>query len=89
MFYTYTLYDTRANGFLFINIELTTLLIRHYSARFKPLPYVILVTGYNSQGYSKIMYYVRLILQIDNRCFVYIPFYIVPLRTHDVIIGRK
>ena len=62
MFYTRTLYDTRVNSFLFINTELTTLLIRYYSARSKPLPYVISVTGYNSQGYSKITYYIRLIL---------------------------
>ena len=48
MFYTRALYNIRANGFLFINTELTTLLIHHYSARSKPLPYVILVTGYNS-----------------------------------------
>ena len=40
----YTFY-TRA---LFINIELTTLLIRHYGARSKPFPYIILVTNYNS-----------------------------------------
>ena len=89
MFYTYALCNTRANGFLFINIELTTLLIRYYSAYSKPLPHVILVTGYNGQGYSKITYYIRLILQIDNRRFIYIPFCIVPLGTHDVIIGRK
>ena len=82
-------FDYRANSFLFINIELTTLLIYHYSAYSKPLPYVILVTGYNSQGYSKIIYYVRLTLQINNRHFVYMPFYIIPLRTYNVIIGCK
>ena len=48
MFYTHALYDIRANSFLFINTELTTLLIRHYSACSKPLPYIILVTDYNS-----------------------------------------
>ena len=89
MFYTYALCNTRVNSFLFINTELATLLIRHYGAYSKPLPRVILVTGYNSQGYSKIMYYVRLTLQIDNCRFVRIPFCIVPLGTHDVIIGRK
>ena len=62
MFYTRALYDTKVNSFLFINTELTTLLIHHYSACSKPLPYTILVTGYNSQGYSKITHYVRLIL---------------------------
>ena len=48
MFYTHALYDIRVNSFLFINTELTTLLIRHYSACSKPLPYIILVTDYNS-----------------------------------------
>ena len=89
MFYTYTLYDTGANGFLFINTELATLLIRHCGARSKPLPRAISVTGYNGQGYSKITHYVHLTLQIDNRCFVRMPFCIAPLGTHDAIIGRK
>ena len=88
-FYTHALYDTRANGFLFINTELTTLLIRYCGARSKPLPHVISVTGYNGQGYSKITHYVRLTLQIDNRRFIRIPFCITSLGTHDVIIGRK
>ena len=54
MFYTYALYNIRVNSFLFINTELTTLLIHHYRAYSKPLPYVILVTGYNNQGYSRL-----------------------------------
>ena len=62
MFYTRALYDTRVNSFLFINTELTTLLIRYYSTYSKPFPRVILVTGYNSQGYSKVIYYVCLTL---------------------------
>ena len=62
MFYIYTLYNIRANGFLFINTELITLLICYYNGYFKPLPYIILITGYNSQGYSKIIYYIHLIL---------------------------
>ena len=61
-FYTCALCDTRVDSFLFINIELTTLLIRHYSACSKPLPYIISVIGYNGQGYSKIIYYVHLML---------------------------
>ena len=49
-FYTYTLGDTRVNGFLFINLELASLLIRHYSACLKPLPYAIPVTGYDRKS---------------------------------------
>ena len=50
--------NTRANGFLFINSELATLLICYCSARFKPLPYAILVTSYNSKGKLSILYYI-------------------------------
>ena len=88
-FYTRALCDTGANGFLFINTELATLLIRHCGARSKPLPRVISVTGYDGQGHSKVTHYVRLTLQIDNRRFVRMPFCIAPLGTHDVIIGCK
>ena len=62
MFYTYTLCDIRANGFLFINTELTTLLIYYYSTCSKPFPYIISVTSYDGQGYSKVTHYIRLIL---------------------------
>ena len=61
-FYTCALCDIRANGFLFINTELTTLLIHYYSTCSKPFPYIILVTGYNSQGHSKVIYYIHLTL---------------------------
>ena len=48
-FHTRVLGDTGANGFLFINSELATLLIRYCGARSKPLPYVIPVTGYEDR----------------------------------------
>ena len=88
-FYTRALGDTGANGFLFINSELATLLIRHCGARSKPLPRAISVTGYDGKSNSRITHYVRLTLQIDNRRFVRMPFCIAPLGKHDVIIGRK
>ena len=61
-FHTRALSDTRANGFLFINTELATLLIRHCGARSKPLPYAVSVTDYNGQGSFKITHYMRLTL---------------------------
>ena len=88
-FHTRALGDTGANGFLFINTELATLFIRHYSACSKPLFYAVLVTGYNSQESFKITYYIRLTLQINNRRFVRMLFCITPLGTYNVIIGRK
>jgi hypothetical protein len=88
-FHIYALGNTRANSFLFINTKLATLLIRHCDARSKPLPYIVLVTSYDGQRSSKIIYYIRLILQINNRRFVRIPFCITPLRIYNVIIGRK
>ena len=88
-FHTRALGDTGANGFLFINTELATLLIRHCGARSKPLSCAVSVTGYDGQGSYKITHYMRLTLQIDNRRFVRMPFCITPLGTHDVIIGRK
>jgi hypothetical protein len=88
-FHTHALGDTGANGFLFINLELAALFTRYCSARSKPLPYAISVTGYNSKGNSRITHYIRLTLQINNRWFVRMPFCIAPLRKHNVIISRK
>jgi hypothetical protein len=50
---------------------------------------VILVTGYDGKGSSKITHYMRLTLQIDNRRFVRMPFSIAPLGNYNVIISRK
>jgi predicted aspartyl protease len=88
-FHTRALGDTGANGFLFINSELAALLTRYCGARSKPLSYAILVTGYNGNGNSRITYYIRLTLQIDNRRFVRILFCIALLRKYNVIIGHK
>jgi hypothetical protein len=88
-FYTRALGDTRANGFLFINSELIALFTRHCGARSKPFSSAILVIGYNSKSNSRITHYIRLTLQINNRWFVRMSFYIALVRKHNVIIGRK
>jgi hypothetical protein len=88
-FHTYALSNTRANSFLFINSELAVLFTRYYGARSKPFSCVISVIGYNSKDNSKIIYYIRLTLQINNRWFVRMPFCIALLKKHNVIIGRK
>jgi hypothetical protein len=87
-FHTHALSDTEANGFLFINSELATLLTRHCGVCSKPLPCVISVIGYNGNGNFRITHYIRLTLQIDNRRFVRMPFCIALLGKHNVIIGR-
>jgi hypothetical protein len=56
---------------------------------FKPFFCAILVIGYNSNNNSRITYYVRLTLQIDNRRFVRMPFCIALLGKHNIIIGYK
>jgi hypothetical protein len=61
-FYTYAFSNTKVNGFFFINLELTSLLIRYYNARSKPLPYAILITSYNSKSNIRVIYYIRLTL---------------------------
>ena len=58
--------NTRANSFLFINLELTTLLICHCGVCLKPLLHIILVTGYNGKNDLRITHYVHLTLQINN-----------------------
>ena len=88
-FHTTALNDTGANGFLFIDIQLATLLIRHCGARSKLLPCSIPVTGYDGKNTNQITHYIRLTLRLDNRQFVRMPFCIAPLGKHDVIIGRK
>jgi hypothetical protein len=89
MFYTCAFNNTKVNGFFFINLELIVLFTRYYSTRFKPLSYVILVIGYNSKDNSRIMYYIRLTLQINNRWFIRMLFYIILLKKHNIIISRK
>ena len=50
--------NIKANGFLFINLKLITLLIRHCNARSKPLPCAIAVIGYNNKGRLSITHYI-------------------------------
>jgi hypothetical protein len=57
--------------------------------RSKPLSCVILVIGYNNKDNSRIIYYIRLTLQINNRWFVRILFCIALLRKHNIIISYK
>jgi hypothetical protein len=57
--------------------------------RSKPLPYTISVIGYNSKSNSRITHYIRLTLQINNRQFMRMFFYIALLGKHNIIIGRK
>jgi len=88
-FYTQSLGNTGANSFLFINLELATLLIRYCSAYSKSLPYAISIVEYNKKGDFKITHYVHLMLQIDNCWFIHMPFCIAPLGKYNIIIGRK
>ena len=50
--------NTKVNSFLFINLELITLLICYYNMRSKPLSYILLVTSYNKKGKLSISYYI-------------------------------
>ena len=88
-FHTHALGDSGANGFLFIDLELASLLVRSCGARTKPLPRPIPITGYDGNSDHNITHYLRLTLQIDNRRFIRMPFCIAPLGKHDIIIGRK
>jgi predicted aspartyl protease len=85
---THTLVDTGANGFSFIDAALADQLIRHCGASARPMPRSIPVTGFNGTAQASITSYIRLTFQIDGRRFLRLPFCIVPLGQHDLILGR-
>ncbi len=85
---TYTLIDTGANGFIFIDTGLASLAIRHLDVDFKELKKPYTVKGFDGKRGKTITYYLELNLYIDRIKQQKLPMLVVKLRGHDMILGR-
>lgn len=82
------LIDTGANGFAFISTKRASELARQFNFKFKKLPSVVPVRGYNGKSSDPISQYITVSLIIDGRKILNLPFLILDLGQHDVILGR-
>ena len=85
----HSLADTGANGFLFINRPLAIRLARMLGTPMQPLPYAVLVGGYDGKSKTYVKHFIRLHLTIDGRRIHNCPFIVLDLGNQDVIIGLK
>ena len=84
-----SLVDTGAHGFLFLNRPVADFLVKQLSITYQPLPYPILVTGYDGKRQTRITTYLRVHLTIDGRRVYNAPFIVLDLGRHDCIIGVR
>ena len=85
----YTLIDSRANRFIFVNILFAIDLARSFNITTARLPSSIQVKGYDGRPGKPVTHYIRLHLTVDQRRQYNVPLLILDLGSHDIIIGRK
>jgi len=85
---TKVLMDTGANGYAFLDIFLAEKLARHFQTHVIPLEQPCAVKGYDGKTAAPITHLIRLTLKIQGRVQQHLPFLIVELGKHDVILGR-
>jgi hypothetical protein len=83
-----SLVDTRANGFIFINIRLVRLLIKNLGLRIVRLSKECPITGFDGKPADPITYAVVLSMITDRRVQHRVPMLVADLGQHDMIIGR-
>jgi hypothetical protein len=86
--YLNILQDTRANSFLFLNTQLDTAFTIRINTPIEKLDSPVYITRYNNNSRVPIQYIICLHLIIDNQRFYHIPFLLIPLYQHDIIIRR-
>ncbi|TVY12534.1 hypothetical protein LARI1_G009612, partial [Lachnellula arida] len=87
---TYSLIDTGANGFVFIDERFAQLLSKELGWEIKKLPSPSLpVKGYDGKQGTRITSFIRIHLTLDGRKIYNVPFLILPLGSHDIIIGKS
>jgi transposase InsO family protein len=84
-----SLLDTGANGFTFIDAALAADIAKHTGARARKLPWHVPVKGYNGSFGKAITHYIRLHLTVDGRKQMNVPFLILDLGQHEMILGRR
>jgi hypothetical protein len=83
-----SLADTRANRFLFININLIKQLIRKLGLRTVRLSRSCPVNGFDGKPAEPITHAVLLSITIDSRTQQQVPMLVADIGQHDMIIGR-
>ena len=87
---TYSLIDTGANGFVFIDERFAQLLSSKLGWKVEQLPFPSLpVKGYDGKQGTRITSFLRTHLTLDGRKIYNVPFLILPLGSHDIIIGKS
>jgi transposase InsO family protein len=80
--------DTGANGFCFLDSSCAYDIARFLNLKIQRLPTPIPVKGYNGQTGPAITHVLRLHLTVDGRKQYNLPFLILDLGSHDMILGR-
>ena len=87
---TYSLIDTGANGFVFIDERFAQLLSSRLGWKIEKLPFPSLpVKGYDGKQGTRITSFLRIHLTLDGRKIYNVPFLVLPLGSHDIIIGKS
>jgi hypothetical protein len=86
---TLALPDSGANGFAFLNTAFAIETAKFLNVKAKRLKQPIAVKGFSGKGDHVITHYIKFTLTIDGRRQVDIPFCILNLGNHDVILGAK
>jgi predicted aspartyl protease len=87
---TYSLIDTGANGFVFIDESFAQLLFSKLGWKIEKLSFPSLpVKGYDSKQGTCITSYLRIHLTLDGRKIYNVPFLVLPLGSYDIIIGKS
>jgi hypothetical protein len=88
--FTYSLINTGANRFVFINKSFAQLLFSKLGWKIKKLPFSSLpVKGYDSKQGTCITSYLRIHLTLDRRKIYNVPFLVLPLKSHNIIISKS
>ena len=86
---TTSLVDTGANGFSFIDTKFAIDAARYLGITAKPLDREIPIKGYDGKHNSYASYYLPMHLTVDGRRQESVPFIILDLGQHDIILGLK
>ena len=81
--------DSGANGFAFLNTQCAKDIIRFLGCKATQLPQPIVAKGYDGVRGQSITHYLSVDLLLDGRRLVEIPFLILDLANHDIILGAN
>ena len=87
--YISALPDSRANGFVFLDTSCAKEVMKFLGYDAIRLDRPILAKGYNGVCSKPITHYLSIDLVVDGRRLVEIPFLILDLGNHDMILGAK